>query len=242
MPLPRFCVQVRQATTVAQSQKGSSPNRVPPPPPPPPPLSDVGAARKQGGSKAKAPALTAVEHLEEVMLDSCSQKTGEAAIRCWEAYESFELEKQEASADCELGGSRGCQELYSLEAFASQVKGTDALIIMERVNGVAEAYRSRFKNLEQAFRATDLNKSGDISLDELAAMVLKFNIPGLSDKASVASLFLRCDANGDGRIDVHEFEKYLWKPTSPFEGGLRIDPLLRQAVLHGRDDIPLFLQ
>eukprot|EP00898_Chlorokybus_atmophyticus_P004680 jgi/Chlat1/5212/Chrsp33S05181 len=171
-----------------------------------------------------------IEHAEEIMLDSCSTKTGEAAVRCWEAYDAFEEEKKRAMETCDLSNIETCQELSMLEKFAESVKGTDAIVAIESMKETAYEYRRRFDSLHQAFAATDTDNSGGIDLTELKAMLSSFDVKMPNEL--VEAMFAKADKDSNGVIDTEEFEKFLWHPKGLFgdEGDEQVDPFLRHAA------------
>eukprot|EP00931_Biecheleriopsis_adriatica_P022732 TRINITY_DN14529_c0_g2_i1.p1 TRINITY_DN14529_c0_g2~~TRINITY_DN14529_c0_g2_i1.p1 ORF type:complete len:613 (+),score=130.03 TRINITY_DN14529_c0_g2_i1:106-1944(+) len=77
--------------------------------------------------------------------------------------------------------------------------------LSKEVNDIAQVIRVRlttkYKNVQVAFRALDLNKDGKVTVDELKVFIKQFNLhPSAAEK-----FFLALDVDGSGTITYHEF-------------------------------------
>lgn len=77
--------------------------------------------------------------------------------------------------------------------------------LAKEVNDIAEVILTRlatkYRNVQEAFRALDLNKDGKVSLHEMKVFIKQFNLPaGSADK-----FFIACDTDGSGFIAYNEF-------------------------------------
>ena len=61
--------------------------------------------------------------------------------------------------------------------------------------------------LRQLFKLFDINASGDLTLDELGAMLAKLGIS--CERKYITALFKRFDANDNGLIEFEEFCNYV---------------------------------
>eukprot|EP00930_Biecheleria_cincta_P095962 TRINITY_DN87846_c0_g1_i1.p1 TRINITY_DN87846_c0_g1~~TRINITY_DN87846_c0_g1_i1.p1 ORF type:complete len:630 (-),score=141.64 TRINITY_DN87846_c0_g1_i1:37-1860(-) len=77
--------------------------------------------------------------------------------------------------------------------------------LAKEVNDIADVILTRlatkYRNVQEAFRALDLNKDGKVSLHEMKVFIKQFNLPaGSADK-----FFQACDTDGSGFIAYSEF-------------------------------------
>jgi CRP-like cAMP-binding protein len=82
--------------------------------------------------------------------------------------------------------------------------------MVQKINDLGtqlEAKQKESEEIQRKFRMIDKNHNDEVDVNEFAVLVRQLNIE-LSDEERVAE-FGKIDINGDGRIDVWEFEKWM---------------------------------
>ncbi|XP_031556686.1 EF-hand domain-containing family member B-like [Actinia tenebrosa] len=110
----------------------------------------------------------------------------------------------------------GAGDLIHMRMPSKYLRGKEAErgVIAAIRQHLKKANYHNFESLQAAFEHYDKDKSGKISLEELAKICTEFNLP-VEDEL-LKSLLTYCDADQDGQINYTEFANFLnWKDQMP---------------------------
>mmetsp|Transcript_31060 Transcript_31060/g.78605 ORF Transcript_31060/g.78605 Transcript_31060/m.78605 type:complete len:251 (+) Transcript_31060:97-849(+) len=168
-----------------------------------PPLRKAGSSVKLAAEGHKCPEL---QRVEELIYDSCMLQDGEQEVQCLLALSKLTKFHEQAALECKVDEFH-CLVLDVLDRLCAGIQGSDGLILLNRVADAVLAFREKFSDLKTAFKAVDVDGSGDLDLDEFIAAMR--SVDSCLTEEQVKMIFVAADANGDGAVCAEEFSNFL---------------------------------